>query len=219
MQKAQEAQAAYVQERAKTQDTRAYEAQEHTRREQTKPMNKEQSDAATFADRMVMSNRIIDQLEKQGTSAKGKFLDSTVFGVGIPGSNYAQSKEYQQFRQARENFAYALLRRETGAAIQPFEYETIDKTYFPQPGDDKTLLAQKAQARKVALEGMQRAAGPTYSVNPTANQGAPVASPEGGNNAAGGIPKLGANGEGYDQIPPGQQYIAPDGSTRIKGGG
>jgi hypothetical protein len=213
MQKAQETQATYVQERAKTQDTRGYEAgqteakrayeqQEHDRREATKTMTKEQSDAATFSDRMVMSNRIIDQLEKQGTSAKGKFLDSTVFGVGIPGSNYAQSKEYQQYRQARENFAYALLRRETGAAIQPFEYETIDKTYFPQPGDDKDLLAQKAQARKVALEGMQRAAGPTYSVSPTASQQPPVAPPAGGSIPPGAVDMLKADPslrEAFDQ--------------------
>lgn len=30
--------------------------------------------------------------------------------------------------------------------------------------------------------------------------------------------KIGPNGEGYDQVPPGAKYVAPDGSTRVKGG-
>jgi len=31
--------------------------------------------------------------------------------------------------------------------------------------------------------------------------------------------KLGANGEGYDQVKPGEQYVGPDGQMRVKGGG
>lgn len=186
-QEAQKAQAAYLGEVSKTADERTYKQQEedrqqaeargeHDRRQRTATMSREQSDAATFADRMEMANRTIGQLEGTGQSVKGKALDTTVFGVGIPGANFAQSPEYRQFKQARENFAYAQLRRETGAAIQPFEYETIDKQYIPQPGDDPATLAQKAKNRQVSLEGMSRAAGPTYQLNPTVNKPAPGAS-------------------------------------------
>lgn len=204
-QKAQEVQATYAGERAKIENERNYaqgeEAQkaaraaaEHDRQQGNTTMSREQSDAATFADRMEMSNRTIGQLESQGQSVKGKALDSTIFGVGIPGANFAQSKEYQQFRQARENFAYAQLRRETGAAIQPFEYETIDKQYIPQPGDSPEVLAQKAQNRQVSLEGMKRAAGPTYALNPTVNRPPPGTQAP---SATGAVPQAGAVMDGY----------------------
>jgi hypothetical protein len=202
-QKAQETQAAYLGEQAKIQDTRNYqqvedvqkraaEATEHDRREATKTMSREQSDAATFADRMTNSNRIIADLEKVGTSQGGHLLESKVFGVGIPFANRMQSPEYKKFMQAREDFAYAQLRRETGAAIQPFEYETIDKQYMPQPGDDAELLAQKAKNRKIALEGMTRAAGPTYTVNSTVNE-----RPAGTTQMAPAAPSPGAMVDGY----------------------
>lgn len=38
-----------------------------------------------------------------------------------------------------------------------------------------------------------------------------------GKNSADAV-RLGPNGEGYDQVPPGGQYIAPDGTMRVKGG-
>jgi len=204
VQKAQEAQAAYVQERAKTQDTRAYdqsktaeqrtaEAAEHDRREANKPMTKEQSDAAVFADRMTNSFRILGQNEKEGLSTKGRALDSKVFGVGVPGANYAQSEGYQKFRQAKDDFINAQLRRESGAVISDQEYAAADKQYFPQPGDAESVVAQKMKNRQLAVEGMTRAAGKTYTLNPTVNQ------PPAGTTAPaqGGAPQPGSVMDGY----------------------
>ena len=90
------------------------------------------------------------------------------FGVG----NYSQSPEYQQAKQARDDFINAQLRRESGAAIAPSEYTNADRQYFPQPGDGPEVLAQKAKNRALAVEGMRRAAGPSYA--PSAQIGAPA---------------------------------------------
>jgi len=199
MQQAQKVQATYAQERAlkmdergygqaktadertygqeKTADQRAYEAAEHDRREANKPLTKDQSDAATFADRMARSHSILTDprkdappLDVMGTNGSGRLLESKVFGVGIPGANRALSSDYQKFMQARSNFINAQLRRESGAVISDSEYEAADKQYFPQPGDKPEVIEQKRQNRIDALEGMKRAAG----------RGGPTAAPTGG---------------------------------------
>jgi hypothetical protein len=42
----------------------------------------------------------------------------------------------QQYNQAIDEFALAVLRKESGAAISPSEHAQFAQTYFAQPGDD-----------------------------------------------------------------------------------
>ncbi|QRI63619.1 hypothetical protein JQ506_22945 [Shinella sp. PSBB067] len=56
----------------------------------------------------------------------------------------------------------AQLRRESGAVISDEEFDNANKQYFPQPGDTKEVLRQKAANRKVVSDAMRRDAGPTY---------------------------------------------------------
>ena len=77
--------------------------------------------------------------------------------------NFLQSQEGQLLNQAQREFTEARLRKDSGAAIPPEEYENDKKTYFPQVGDTKATLQQKAQSRQVALDAMQREAGKAYS--------------------------------------------------------
>lgn len=123
----------------------------------------EQATAEIFANKMELSNKTLDTLANQGTSLAGKIAS------GIPLGNYMQSAEYQKYKQAASNFITALLRKESGAAIAKEEWVRYDSEYMPQPGDGPELLAQKAEARRVAIEAMKKGAGPGYK-SPT-NQG------------------------------------------------
>ncbi len=127
----------------------------HARR--AAPMNNEQARDAGFADRMANSQGILSNLDTEGTNAWMRMAE----GVG-KGGNYLQSKEYQQFRQAKEDFINAQLRRESGAAISKDEFEKADRQYFPQPGDGTDVIKQKAKNRQLTVDAMVRGAGPAY---------------------------------------------------------
>lgn len=130
-----------------------------------------QGKANQFATRMENAEKTLGKLDEQGTSLKGAILNS------VPGGNYVQSKDYQNYRQAQQEFITALLRRESGAAIAQHEFDNYGKQFFPQPGDGPEVIAQKRQARWNALNSMKSEAGPAYkgqkqaalSENPSAN--------------------------------------------------
>ena len=56
--------------------------------------------------------------------------------------------------QAKRDFTNAVLRRESGAAIAQSEFDSADKQYFPQIGDSDKVIAQKARARQIAIQGV-----------------------------------------------------------------
>lgn len=68
----------------------------------------------------------------------------------------------RQFDQAADEFALAVLRRESGAAISPAERAEVAALYFPQPGDGPGVIAQKARARQEVIDGMVAASGGAY---------------------------------------------------------
>ena len=120
-----------------------------------------QAKAEIFANKMEQSNKSIT--DNVGTSLAGKIAS------GLPLGNYVQSAEYQKYKQASSNFITALLRQESGAAISKTEFDRYEKEYMPQPGDSSQVLAQKTEARRVAIEGMKKGAGPGYR-SPTSDQ-------------------------------------------------
>lgn len=54
------------------------------------------------------------------------------------------------------------MRDESGAAIGTDEFNRYEKELFPQPGDGAAVIKQKREARRIAIEGMKKAAGPGY---------------------------------------------------------
>jgi len=126
--------------------------------------NKEQSDAYTYSTRMESADKILDKLD-------GKY-DPFVINIRtsgktamIPGgqdiaNKYLLSPQDQQAEQAQRNFINAVLRRESGATIQPPEFESANQQYFPQPGDSPEVKLQKKANRREAIEGLKKAAGP-----------------------------------------------------------
>lgn len=124
--------------------------------------------AAGFADRMVSSNAIIEQLE----SAGGLPTEFTSLAGGVPvfGSylqRRAMTPEQQRYKQAADNWIRANLRKESGAVIGADEMEAEYATYFPQPGEDPATIAQKAEARKITTQAMIKNAGPVFSMPAT----------------------------------------------------
>lgn len=125
--------------------------------------NEGQGKAAGFTDRMLQSEGILSGLngeggvQDQGTSALQTGL-SAVPGVG----NYLTSANRQKFEQAKRDFINAQLRRESGAAISPTEFDSANKQYFPTPGDSAEVIQQKAANRRAAVEAMGREGGPSY---------------------------------------------------------
>lgn len=115
--------------------------------------------AALYADRMAKSDEIITDLERAGTSYQDAAASQVPLGIG----NYLISDDYRQLEQAQRDFVNATLRRESGAVISPQEFENAKKQYFPQPGDDPKTIEQKRENRQTAIDGIARAAGPSYT--------------------------------------------------------
>lgn len=121
--------------------------------------NEGQGKAAGFTDRMLQSEGILGQpdIQSQGTS----LVQNNLSKVPVAG-NYLVSENRQKYEQAKRDFINAQLRRESGAAISPSEFESADKQYFPIPGDSAEVIKQKAQNRRAAVEAMGREGGPSY---------------------------------------------------------
>lgn len=138
-----------------------------------------QSNATAFGMRMKEANSILTSLEKAGVKNTGLIsgvagsivgvvpligdkltgMTESVFNV-LPQIMGGLSPEQQQVAQARLNFITANLRKESGATLLPSEFITEEKKYFPKPGDDATVIAQKQKARNLALKAMEIQAGP-----------------------------------------------------------
>lgn len=130
-----------------------------------------QSNATQFANRMEDATKNIDKLEPDVTSGGlGTFKDRVARGITEGGynpiprgaTNWAVSEGYQSYEQAKSQFITALLRKESGAAISQSEFDRYSKEFFPTMGDSAEVIAQKKQARSVALEAMKKSAGPIY---------------------------------------------------------
>lgn len=142
-----------------------------------------QGNATAFGMRAKESNALLSQLEQGGTKNTG-ILRSTAAGIvgatpfigekleqGVSnamntlpsflgGPNAAQ----QATDQARRNFVTAVLRKESGAAISPGEFATESLKYFPQPGDDDSVIRQKQHARETAIKALEVQAGPGANI-------------------------------------------------------
>jgi len=138
-----------------------------------------QSNATAFGMRAKESNALLTQLEKSGTKNTGVVRSAVSGTLGMTpfigekleqgassamnvlptflgGPNEAQ----QSTDQARRNFVTAVLRKESGAAISPSEFDNEARKYFPQPGDTDKVVKQKQDARELAIKALEVQAGP-----------------------------------------------------------
>lgn len=174
-------------------------------------MNEAQSKDALYSTRMLEAERVFNDpaVVSAGQSAR------EVAKSNLPGAGKyynINTPEFQKFDQAKRNFINAVLRRESGAVINPDEFANGERQYFPRPGDSKEVLAQKKANRADAIRGIGMGAGPSF--RPTSfvdSSGNIVERPQRAAPQGGGITK-----EQYDALPSGAPYTAPDGSQRVK---
>ena len=110
------------------------------------PVTEEQGKVATFAARSQQANDTIDKLGPQfvgAFSTAGQFLPNSM-----------KSADRQLIEQANRNFINATLRRESGAAISPSEFDSANAQYLPQPFDKPPALAEKSKNRQLVLAGL-----------------------------------------------------------------
>lgn len=145
-----------------------------------KPATDTQNQAAGFALRVSQSNEILKNLE---SSIQG--YDKFGFAAQMRLPSSVQSGTIQSYNQAARGFINALLRRESGAAIAPSEFDSYVKQYIPQPGDTTQTLSQKAADRNAALQGLVNSSGSAYGNLTGNNLGGSVSDPLGLFNKAG----------------------------------
>jgi hypothetical protein len=114
----------------------------------------DQSKAAGFSQRVRNSEKVMDELAKSGFDGNDRrtWLQKNMM-------NEAKPVELQKLEQAQRNFINATLRRESGAAISPDEFESARLQYFPQPGEDPEVLEQKRQNRLDVLASLDSEGG------------------------------------------------------------
>lgn len=129
-----------------------------------KPLTDTQALSLGYGKRMDDADKVISEL---GTS----MVD---FSANISGSrffpNFLKSPDRQRYEQAERNFVNAVLRRESGAAIAPSEFDSAAKQYFPQPGDSNAVIEQKRKNRDSVIRSMATSANVPLSEISSANQ-------------------------------------------------
>lgn len=124
-----------------------------------KAYKQNQYQAAGFGLRMEEATKELENVISGG-------YDPTTFESGAerfsPLFEQFKSPGAKQYTQAQRNFINANLRRESGAAIADSEFKNAERQYFPQVGDTKEVLAQKARNRKQAISQMKAEAGGAF---------------------------------------------------------
>lgn len=117
---------------------------------QEKPMTEAQAKAATFKAQMESA-----ESELASTPFDPSKLSSQVdIALATSPANILASPEAQRARQAQEQWAEAFLRFKTGAATTEAEVRRNVRTFFPQQGDSKEVIAQKKRMRQKAVEDL-----------------------------------------------------------------
>lgn len=131
-----------------------------------KALTETQGNATAFGMRAAKSDDIMNALEDKGVmtgSLIKQGLESIPLvggALGMAANAFVASPEQQQVDQAQRDFISAVLRKESGAAISPSEFENARKQYFPQPGESKEVREQKRANRETAIEALRVQAGP-----------------------------------------------------------
>lgn len=128
---------------------------------QQRPLTEAQSKDAVYATRAEGALPLLDQFGDALADPIQRAAEYDPTGV-LRGQ---QTPEFQQARQAGDEFLQAILRKDTGAAITTGEMESYGRTYLPMPGDGPQVLAQKKVARARALEAMKSGMPPQAILN------------------------------------------------------
>ena len=127
-----------------------------------KEPNQAQYTTAGYASRVEQAEPILSKLESD-VSKMGQMSFSAQ--SASPTAKF-QSGTFQSYDQAARNFINAVLRRESGAAISPSEFDSARRQYLPMPGDTPETLAQKQANRRLVFANLKSASGTAYQPPP-----------------------------------------------------
>jgi len=142
-------------------------------------LTESQSNSAMYGSAMAQAQKTFSELEKQGITtgaittnlAQGivKYIplgvgdklvnDIYALSVNDPTKLFGPDVNQQRIGQAQLAFAIAYLRKTSGANFGPSEVANTIMEYFPSVGEDKSVVKQKADSRKRAIEGMKISSG------------------------------------------------------------
>ena len=115
--------------------------------------------AAGYAGRMIAAEKILAEVGEEGYPTLARELAANLPLTGGRAAPFARTEAQQKYRQAQEDWVRAKLRKESGAVIGEEEMAREILTYFPIPNEPKSVIEQKARARKQAEAGMRGSAG------------------------------------------------------------
>lgn len=154
--------------------------------EPPKAPNTSERQGLIFFQRMADAMNNLKELEDETTNLG--FLGQLNLNYG---NSLTQGQDLERISQAQRAFTEARLRKDSGAAIPPEEFESDKKTYFPQPGDTEAVIKQKAESREVALNALRVASGNAYwelyGVSPVEETIARLSTGAGALNPTGGV--------------------------------
>jgi hypothetical protein len=163
--------------------------------ESTKPPAENELASKGYYDRVIASENELKKLGQEGFAPN--VSDFYTAGQGLL-LNWAAGPKGQVWRQQQEDWVRAKLRNESGASIPTDEMDREIKTYFPQPGDSKDVIASKERSRAMAAQQLRTMAGKAI------------------HNGQGGAPVKVNSKQQYDALPSGTRYIGPDGHEAVK---
>lgn len=111
--------------------------------------------AAGYLTRMQESEKIMNEVGKKGDM---NILQKAIGGIPLIGAGaqpYVMGAATEKTLQAQRDWVRAKLRKESGATIGDKEMAEEIRTYFPQPGEGKEVIDQKAAARQTAMRQME----------------------------------------------------------------
>jgi muramidase (phage lysozyme) len=101
--------------------------------------------------------KLIPRLEAQDKSLTDAY---SAAGGQVPlVGNYLKSDDYRKAENTGRELLAVILRKDTGAAVTPQEFEMYGSIYLPRPGDDPATIQQKRAARATAMEGLRMGLG------------------------------------------------------------
>jgi hypothetical protein len=131
-------------------------------------LTEQQSKDLVYFNRGIQALEIFDAPRDPKNPKSGRLSDAMANGwegvVGrvtsaLPGGNLVTPETYQRADQAGRNFLASILRKDTGAAVTTDEMSNYGRIFLPAPGDAPSVLDQKAEARRQALEAIKNGLG------------------------------------------------------------
>lgn len=119
---------------------------------------------AGYADRIRLANDIV--ASKTDTLKNMNYATFKLLESKSQLANKLLTPDQRQAGQAMRNFITAKLRKESGAAISPTEFDDARLQYFPALGDDEQTLRNKKVLRDSVLNNLIAGSGGAYKTDP-----------------------------------------------------